>query len=66
MEVVTGAGADEGPLAELAWIAQERRGLAAREAAAVRRARGLGISWAQIGSVLNVSKQAMHKKYGRA
>lgn len=66
MEVAAGAGADEGPLRELAQIAQEKRGLAAREAAAVRRARALGVSWAQIGSMLNVSKQAMHKKYGRA
>ena len=66
MEIVIGADAEEGPLSELARIAGEKRRLAAEEAAAVRKARALGISWAQIGSALSVSKQAMHKKYGRA
>ena len=65
MKVITGAHADDGPLAELAWIAREKRSLAAREAAAVRQARMLGISWEQIGTVLHVSRQAIHKKYGR-
>lgn len=36
------------------------------EAAAVRRARATGASWQLIALALEVSKQAVHKKYGRA
>ena len=35
------------------------------EAVAVRRARAQGASWQLIASALEVSKQAVHKKYGR-
>jgi hypothetical protein len=59
-------GADDGtPMERLARIAALRRDLARAEAAEVRRARQCGMSWAEIGMVLGVSKQAMHKKYGR-
>jgi hypothetical protein len=34
------------------------------EATMVRRARNNGASWAQIATVLGVSKQAVHKKHG--
>ncbi|MGX5697680.1 hypothetical protein ACWKWP_15895 [Agromyces soli] len=36
------------------------------EALAVRRARAAGSSWQLIALALDVSKQAVHKKYGRA
>jgi len=36
-----------------------------REAELVRRARLLDFSWQQIAAALDVSKQAVHKKYGR-
>ena len=36
------------------------------EAVAVRRARAAGASWQLIALALDVSKQAVHKKYGRA
>ncbi|MDR5700302.1 AsnC family protein [Agromyces aerolatus] len=36
------------------------------EALAVRRARAAGASWQVIAMALEVSKQAVHKKYGRA
>jgi DNA invertase Pin-like site-specific DNA recombinase len=36
------------------------------EATAVRRARTAGSSWQLIALALEVSKQAVHKKYGRA
>ncbi len=35
------------------------------EAVAVRRARAAGASWQLIALALEVSKQAVHKKYGR-
>jgi DNA-directed RNA polymerase specialized sigma24 family protein len=53
------------PLEELMRIAQARHELAAAEAVAVRLARIHGFSWAEIGTMLGVSKQAMHKKYGK-
>lgn len=53
------------PVKELAAIAELRRGLAAREAMAVRRARHAGLNWSSIATVLGVSKQAVHKKYGK-
>ncbi|WP_210651879.1 sigma factor-like helix-turn-helix DNA-binding protein [Nocardioides sp. SYSU D00065] len=54
------------PLGELVRIAEAKRELAAAEAAAVRRARVHGFSWAEIGTLLGVSKQAMHQKYGKS
>ena len=36
------------------------------EALQVGRARALGWSWQQIADALGVSRQAVHKKYGRA
>ena len=61
-------GADdggEGPVAQLARIAEAERELGRDEEVAVRRARAAGLSWAEIGTLLGVSKQAMHQRYGR-
>ncbi|WP_234353925.1 hypothetical protein [Gordonia iterans] len=55
--------ADQTPIEQLARIAALRRDLAREEEVAVRRARIAGLSWAEIGLLLGVSKQAMHKKY---
>ncbi|MBC2934633.1 sigma factor-like helix-turn-helix DNA-binding protein [Nocardioides sp. zg-1228] len=57
---------ERGPLDELVRIARAKHELAAAEAVAVRRARVQGFTWAEIGTLLGVSKQAMHKKYGRS
>ncbi|NDZ93172.1 hypothetical protein G3I13_01145 [Streptomyces sp. SID6673] len=61
----TGIDSDDGdtPIEELARVAALRRDIAREEEVAVRRARHAGLSWAEIGTVLGVSKQAMHKKY---
>ena len=56
---------DQDPLEELMRIARAKHELVAAEAAAVRRARIHGFTWAEIGTLLGVSKQAMHKKYGK-
>jgi DNA invertase Pin-like site-specific DNA recombinase len=42
------------------------RDLDRAEAVAVRRARAAGSSWQLIAMALDVSKQAVHKKYGRS
>lgn len=58
---------DEGsPVARLAAIARAKSDLAREESAAVRHARHHGLSWAEIGVVLGVSKQALHKRFGKA
>lgn len=66
METMQGYDDDEGiPVARLAAIARAKADLAREEAAAVRRARVHGMSWAEIGRVLGVSRQALHKRFGK-
>ena len=57
---------DGSPVHRLAEIAQTKERIAREEAVAVRRARQAGLSWAEIGTLLGVTRQAMHKKYGKA
>ncbi|MFW6866877.1 helix-turn-helix domain-containing protein [Nocardioides sp. CPCC 206347] len=61
--VGTGDGGEVVP--ELAAVAEARRVLARREEVAVRRARHAGLSWAEIGTLLGVTKQTIHRKYGK-
>lgn len=56
--------ADDGnPVTELAAVAEAKRELSRREEVAVRRARHAGLSWAEIGTLLGVTRQTMHRKY---
>ncbi len=56
-------GDDRGVVAELAAVAEAKRELSRREEVAVRRARNLGLTWAEIGTLLGVTRQTMHRKY---
>jgi hypothetical protein len=58
------AGSDD-PIKALTAIRNLRRELDGVEAVAVRRARNANASWQLIAVALGVSKQAVHKKYGR-
>lgn len=64
-----GAGAEDDVIWELIELTRRRRQtvseLERREAELVRHARAREYSWQQIAAALDVSKQAVHKKYGR-
>ena len=61
----TSVGTDDagGAIPELAAVREAKRALARREEVAVRRARHSGLSWAEIGTLLGVTRQTMHRKY---
>lgn len=52
------------PVSALAALRALRTQVERQEAVLVRRARTSGLSWAAIATVLGVSRQAVHKKYG--
>jgi len=58
-------GGDETPVMQLSRVAEAKREVGRAEEVAVRRARAAGLSWSEIGTLLGVSKQAMHQRYGR-
>ena len=58
-----GSSDDDGVIAELAAIAEAKQSLTRREEVAVRRARNLGLSWAEIGTLLGVTRQTIHRKF---
>ena len=58
------AGSDD-PIEALRAIWRLRRELDRVEAVAVRRARNANAPWQLIAMALGVSRQAVHKKYGR-
>ncbi len=63
MKTTVGTDDDGGVIPELAAIREDKAALARREEVAVRRARHSGLSWAEIGTLLGVTKQTMHRKY---
>jgi IS30 family transposase len=63
MRTAVGSDENDGVTSELARIAEDRRALTRREEVAVRRARHTGLSWAEIGTLLGVTKQTIHRKY---
>jgi DNA-directed RNA polymerase specialized sigma24 family protein len=65
MQTAVDPGGEDSPVTRLARIAEAKRELSRAEEVAVRRARSAGLSWAEIGTLLGVSKQAMHQRYGR-
>ncbi|RYB93524.1 hypothetical protein EUA93_03610 [Nocardioides oleivorans] len=56
-------GDDGGIFHELAAVREAKKDLSRREEVAVRRARNGGLSWAEIGTLLGVTRQTMHRKY---
>jgi DNA invertase Pin-like site-specific DNA recombinase len=46
-------------------VSELRTELDRHEATLVRRARNLGMGWQMIATALGVSRQAVHKKYGK-
>jgi len=63
--LAAGAGSDD-PIEALKAIAKLRKELDRVEAIAARRARVAGASWQLIALALGISRQAVHKKYGRS
>ena len=66
--VLVRSAGDDDPIEGLAASARARQELERLEAVQVRAARVRGLSWAQIATLLGVSRQAVHHKYrgGRA
>jgi hypothetical protein len=54
-----------GPAESLQIIAELRREIGRGEGVVVRRARQAGLSWEAIALSLGVTKQAVHRKYGK-
>ena len=65
LHTLAGEAGSEDPISALNAIRRLRQELDRAEATAVRRARNANAPWQLIALALDVSKQAVHKKYGR-
>ncbi len=65
IRTLVGEAGSEDPFEALRAVSRMHRELDAVEEIAVRRARVRGASWQLIALALGVSRQAVHKKYGR-
>ncbi|RKT79329.1 hypothetical protein DFJ68_2796 [Terracoccus luteus] len=59
------ATGDDDPRAALVAARELRRAAERAEATVVRRARLQGLAWSEIAEQLGVTRQAVHKRYGR-
>lgn len=66
MKTLVGEMDADNPTEALFALAELQRELGRTEAAVVCRARSAGLSWEMIAVCLGVSKQAVHKKFGKA
>ncbi len=66
MKTLIGDMDGENPTEALYALSELQREVSRTEAALVRRARQSGMSWELIAVCLGVSKQAVHKKFGKA
>ncbi len=55
----------KGPAESLQLVAELHREVGRTESALVRSARQAGLSWEAIAQCLGVTKQAVHRKYGK-
>jgi len=65
LKTLVGSMDGDNPVNGLQAVAELHREIGRAEAALVRRARLSGLSWEAIAHALGVSKQAVHKKYGK-
>jgi DNA invertase Pin-like site-specific DNA recombinase len=66
IQTLADGASSEDPIVALRAIEKLRKEVDRVEAIAVRRARNANASWQLIALALGVSKQAVHKKYGRS
>lgn len=65
LKVLVGSIDGKGPAEALQIVAELHREVARSEAGLVRSARQDGLSWEAIAQCLGVTKQAVHRKYGK-
>lgn len=66
LRTLAGESDDRDPLRALRAVKELRAEADRREAVLVRQARTAGCGWQMIATALGVSRQAVHKKYGRS